>query len=366
MKILCFYLPQFHETEDNNKWWEKGYTDWVAARRAVPRFKGHRQPRIPKDGRYYDLSEEGAETWKWQAELARDYGIYGFCIYHYWFNGIKQLEKPMEILLRHKEIDIRYTMCWANEAWERNWYGLKNEVLIPQEYGAEKEWEEHFYYMLPFFRDDRYIKVDGKPMFHIYHAHQIGCMDQMKSFWDNLARQNGFEGIYLVVGNTAGYIEEGSETIDAYYNFEPNHAYKRKRNKVYNKLYWWKAKLIHRYNKITSKNILENQRNMKRIYHLILQEKYHVNKKVYLGICPDYDDSPRRLEKGIVYRGASPKLFENALRKLVVKSEKMGNEYIYINAWNEWGEGAYMEPDEEYGYAYLEAVRRIMHNTAEK
>lgn len=357
MKVIAMYLPQFHTTPDNDKWWGKGYTDWVAARKAKPYYKGHRQPRVPLGENYYDLGDESANVWKWQAELAKEYGIYGFCIYQYWFTGRKVLEKPLEILLRHKEIPLCYSICWANEAWERNWFGNEKEVLIPQEYGEEKEWKAHFEYLLPFFQDERYMKRDNKPVMHIYKAHKIECLKKMKAYWDELAQANGFDGIYLVVGNTAGVIDESAEEIDAYYNFEPNHVWGQRRNKAFVKLLWWKKGLLNWLGRITGRQYFTGRRSLRRVYHLILSEKYHTKKRVYLGICPEYDDTPRRQEQGVVYDDASPKLFGKVFYRLLKKSIELGSDAVYVNAWNEWGETAVLEPSEYRGYAYLEQIR---------
>ncbi len=365
MKIMCMYLPQFYTTSYNDEWWGKGYTDWVAVKRAESYYKNHRQPRRPLGGNYYDLADESASVWKWQAELANQYGIYGFCIYHYWFDGRMVLEKPMEILLQHKEIPLRYSICWANEEWAKSWYGNDRQVLIPQNYGREKNWEEHFQYLLPFFSDERYIKIDHKPVMHIYKAHQIDCLKEMKACWNALAVKNGFAGIYLVAGNTAGFIEEENEAIDAYYNFEPNHVWGQKRNKAFVKLLWWKKGLLNKIGRLTGRNYFTGRRSLKRVYRLILSEKYHTKKRIYLGICPEYDDSPRRQYQGVVYDDASPADFGKTLSKLITKSGKMGSDMIYINAWNEWGETAALEPDELHGYAYLEEIRKALKGAKE-
>lgn len=366
MKVMAMYLPQFHTTPENDEWWGEGYTDWVAAKKARSLYRGHKQPRAPLNDYYYDLADETAAAWKWQAELAAQYGVYGFCIYQYWFTGVQTLQKPMEILLRHPEIPLRYSICWANEEWARSWYGNDREVLIPQEYGGEKEWRQHFEYLLPFFKDERYIRIDNKPMFHIYKAHQIECLKEMKDFWDNLARENGFDGIYLVAGNTAGAIDEENHAIDAYYNFEPNHVWGQRRNKVFVKLLWWKAKLLRLAGKVMKREFFTGRRSLRRVYHLILSERYHTKKTVYLGICPEYDDSPRRQMTGVVYDDASPAIFGKTLRKLIKKSEKMGSDFIFINAWNEWGETATLEPDHVYGFRYLEEIKNALERTQER
>ena len=182
MRIIALYLPQFHEFEETNRWWGKGYTEWTAVKKARPLFKGHCQPRIPLDG-YYDLVRQGVETWKRQAEMAKKYGIYGFAVYQYYFCGTKLMEKPLEILLDHPEIDLNYCITWANETWTRAWYDLKEEILIEQKYGGENVWNEHFNYCLKFFKDPRYIKIDNRPLFNIYRSYDISRLGEMISFF---------------------------------------------------------------------------------------------------------------------------------------------------------------------------------------
>lgn len=190
MKILALYLPQYHRIPENDNWWGEGFTEWINVKKGTPLFKGHYQPKIPLNNNYYDLSDGNGEVWRWQAELAREYGIYGFCIYHYWFEGKMLLEKPMEILLRRKDIDVNYCICWANETWRRTWYGLRNEVLIEQTYGTEDDWKNHFKYLLPFFKDSRYIKIKNRPVIHIYRSSEIENLSLMRTLWDSMAIEN--------------------------------------------------------------------------------------------------------------------------------------------------------------------------------
>lgn len=358
-KVLCFYLPQFHETPDNNKWWGNGYTEWTAVKKAVPYFKGHIQPHEPLNDNYYDLADESAATWKWQSTLAVKYGIDGFVIYHYWFAGRKVLEKPVEILLRHPEVDIKFSLCWDNNEWRRTWFGNKEEVLIPQNYGDQVVWEQHFEDLLPFFKDKRYIKIGNKPVFHIYATNKIPCLNEMVEYWNQLAKKNGFDGIYLVAGDY--FNRKKSNTIDAYYNFEPNRIQVQSRYSKYivpvinikNGIRKW-------YNRIFHKSRLDI-RNAPILYKLLTCEKEKSAVKTFRGIWIKYDDTPRRQERGIYYRGCSAKRFGDTLYKLLKLSNREGSEFVYINAWNEWGEGAYLEPDKEGKYQYLEAVSEATH-----
>ncbi len=361
-KILALYLPQYHAIPENDMWWGKGYTEWTAVKGAKPLFYGHMQPKVPLNKNYYDLSEQDGKTWKWQAELAKKYNIYGFCIYHYWFDEGKQLlEKPMEILLAHPEIDINYCICWANETWARNWYGQFNSVLMKQEYRGIKEYKAHFDYLLPFFKDKRYIKVDNKPMVNIYRCEDIEDLESFRLLWDDLARQNGFSGIYIVSARTGRKkIEARTHLIDAFYNFEP--GYTRNHIETFCDLFLERVWTIFAkgMNKFFKTNIVENKVDARKVYFRMKEQNRQLEKPVYPGVFVKWDNTPRRGKKGIVYFHTAPNLFGEQLKYILQFNNKMcvDNEFIYINAWNEWGEGCYLEPDESDKYSYLEEVKK--------
>ncbi|RDU21999.1 glycosyltransferase WbsX family protein [Anaerosacchariphilus polymeriproducens] len=359
MKLIAMYLPQYHRIKENDLWWGNGYTEWEAVKRAVPLFKGHEQPKVPYNKNYYDLSNEDAKTLKWQVDLANEYGIFGFCFYHYWFKDNKQLlEKPMEILLAHPEININYCICWANESWTRTWYGLEQEVLMEQDYGGLKEWENHFNYLLPFFKDTRYIKINEKPVVHIYKSCEIEELSKMKDCWNKLAHENGFPGIYLITANTGGGLERREELVDAYYNFEPgftlNHRMKFLERLLFGLRIWMKMQL----NKLLHKKKIERIIDAKKIYKYMKRELLVYNKPVFKGTYVSWDNTPRRSFKGLYYKNTSPKLFYKSL--LDLKRSVGEDEFVYINAWNEWGEGCFLEPDEENGFQYLEMIKRAV------
>jgi len=354
MKVLALYLPQYHEVKENNEWWGKGYTEWTAVKNAKPLFAGHNQPRKPLDNNYYDLVQEGVKTWTWQAEMAKKYGVYGFCIYHYWFEGKQLLEKPMEILRDHPEIDINYCVCWANETWRRNWYGQEKQILMEQTYGDKQAWIKHFEYLLSFFRDPRYIKVGNKPMVNIYRSSDIKELPNMLEVWNALARKEGFEGIYVVSALTAGEEDSRDGLFDAYYDFEPGYTLKKGLTKTENSKYLLRTGAIRIINKMINKKLLEHKIDISMIYRHI--EERILPKKCYPGTFPQWDNTPRTGTMGLCYVNSSPKLFGKHIRQLFDKyaNEK---EFIYINAWNEWGEGAYLEPDAKYQYEYLDEIK---------
>ena len=357
MRVICMYLPQYHTFPENDEWWGKGYTEWTAVKRGRPLYEGHVQPRVPLDKRYYDLVNEGVETLKWQAETARKYGVYGFSFYQYWFNGKQLMQKPMEILLEHPEIDINYCICWANESWTRTWYGLSEQVLMQQDYGEEEDWYRHFEYLLKFFNDKRYIKIDNKPVLQIYRSFDIDCLGRMQGCFNKWAEGEGYDGVYLIAGRTAGQQETRTELIDGYYFFEPGYTLKHDFSKIhemeYNVSVLWNTML----NKLRTNKKLERSVRADFILNRIKKRDYAENE--FPGLIPDWDNTPRRGYKGLVYKGTSPEKFETVLRVLKEKKEGHKNDFVFINAWNEWGEGAMLEPDEYRGYGYLEAIRRV-------
>lgn len=230
MKIIAFYLPQFHDIPENDEWWGKGFTEWVNVKKAQPLYKGHEQPRIPMNENYYNLLDDNVKIW--QANIAKEYGIYGFCYYHYWFGGKLLLEKPMEQMLKNPKVDIPFCISWANEPWTKAWVN-ESKVLIPQFYGGKKEWKEHFDYLLPFFKDNRYIKEDNKPLFIIYRAEVIDCLNDMLDYWTELAQQNGFSGMKYAYQNLTFDLMPNKDDSRFDYNieFQPSYAWNDLNNK---------------------------------------------------------------------------------------------------------------------------------------
>ncbi len=358
MKILAMYLPQYHEVKENNEWWGKGYTEWTAVKQAKSYFEGHIQPKIPLENNYYDLADETASAWKWQSELAKKYNVYGFVIYHYWFKTGKQLlEKPMEILLQHKEIDINYCVCWANETWTRTWYGLENQVLMKQEYGDIEEWTNHFNYLLPFFNDNRYIKINNKPMINIYHTAEIDCLSQMIECWNSLAIDNGFEGVYIVSSNSTAEIDYRKDLFDAYYNFEPAYTQKHKYTKINKLTYRLGVAYKTLMNKFLKNKKIERVIDGKKFFKIMKKRDLISSNNIFPGAFPQWDNTPRRKYKGTYFKNMTPELF---FEQLKYAQEKYDNpEFVYVNAWNEWGEGAFLEPEENQKYAYIDILKKI-------
>ncbi|MDD8037495.1 MAG: glycoside hydrolase family 99-like domain-containing protein [Thomasclavelia ramosa] len=358
MKVLAMYLPQYHAIKENDEWWGKGYTEWSAVRSAVPYYKGHVEPRIPLNDNYYNLADESASAWKWQSEIAKDNNVYGFCIYHYWFETGKQLlEKPMEILLNHPEIEINYCISWANETWTRTWYGLETKVLMEQKYGDKSEWKNHFDYLLPFFKDTRYIKINNRPLVNIYHTAEIEKLGEMKKYWEELAVKNGFDGIWLVSGNTNSAIDSRTDIMDAYYNFEPSYSFKHKYSRYSMINYKVRTSICSLLNKVTKSKRIERRVRFDVMMKTMEKDDIIQNVKTFPGAFPQWDNTPRRKYKGTEFFESTPEKFRTQLEKM--KNKYKDAEFIYVNAWNEWGEGCYLEPDKNYEYGYLNVIKQL-------
>lgn len=348
MKLISFYLPQFHEIPENNDAWGKGFTEWTNVKKSKPLFPGHAQPRVPLHEYYYDLLDK--KTIRWQTKLAKDAGIYGFCFYHYWFHGRMVLEKPVENLLDDKKIQLHYCFAWANEPWTKTWHGAggNKEILIPQTYGREEEWDQHYEYFRPYFMDRRYIKEGNRPVVLIYRLRNIPHFNDMIRYWNRRARQDGFSGIFLVSMNVCREHVEKSCWVNASVDFEPNRTKSEKLQTVSSLKPSEKGPRL--WNRFAIKRISYDDinRRMQKIPH---------KKNQFRTVFVDYDDSPRRGVRAVITRGATPRKFGRYLRDTLARSRAEGNEYVFINAWNEWGEGNYLEPDQRHGYAYLQEIR---------
>lgn len=349
MKVFTMYLPQFHEVEENNKWWGKGFTEWYAVKKAEALFDTHEQPKKPLNNNYYDLMEK--RVMEWQASLMHQYKVDGLCFYHYWFDaGRKILEKPAENLLKWTDINLPFCFFWANESWVRTWAKLsgcniwaskfdlegsesEDSILLEQKYGSEEHWRMHFDYLLPFFKDSRYIKKDNAPVFMIYKPGDISCLEAMRKKWNEWAIEEGFSGIFLI---GACCKENDYKCVDADYYHEPRGTIDRMRGTI-------------------SKEAKPYKMGYDDVWQAILAKTAN-HSKTYFGGFTGYDDTPRHGINGRVIYGGMAEKFQKYLTELLAKNAAYGNDITFINAWNEWGEGMYLEPDEKEGYAYLEAV----------
>lgn len=375
MKVIAFYLPQYHAIPENDEWWGKGFTEWTTLKKAKPLFEGHNQPRVPLNGEYYNLLNDTSK--EWQCKIAKEYGVYGFCFYHYWFDGHKLLEKPVNQYLADKSCDLPFCICWANEHWTKAWESKEDTVLIEQRYGDKQQWIDHFNYFLPFFKDSRYIQVDGKPLLVIYRPQLIDCLNEMLDCWTDLAKKNGLKGISFVYQHSS--FETASNRDDSRFSygieFQPGSALTNMSMKKYGGIYKVKRivyQWLEKYLGITGglrkllpgKTALEKQ-DYDRVWHEILN-RTPKNDKYFPGAFVDWDNTPRRGEKGRVMMGASPEKFKKYFSEQVRHARDVYHkDMLFVTAWNEWTEGAYLEPDNKNGYAYLQAIHDALKENGE-
>lgn len=379
MKIIAFYLPQFHNIPENDEWWGNGFTEWTNVKKAKPLYEGHMQPRVPLGGNYYNLLDDNVKIW--QADLAKKYGVYGFCYYHYWFNGKMLLEKPMEQMLANKEVDMPFCICWANEPWTKAWVGDERKLLIAQEYGKKEEWKQHFMYLLPFFKDERYITKDGKPLFVFYRPDIVPCMKEMIETWDKLAKENGLSGITFAFqsGDYDWNNSKEANLFDYDIEFQPPYAshwlysndgkFVSALKKCRRLLAGWAGKKfgidLYRYGTAQYKKMTgQTVANYDSMWQKIIEAK-PVRSNSIPGAFVKWDNTPRHGERGQINVG-TPEKFEYYLSKQIKHArEDYHEDMIFMYAWNEWAEGGYLEPDEDDKYGYLEAIKRALEENNE-
>jgi len=361
-KLLCIYLPQYHAIPENDFWWGKGFTEWTNVKRGKSWYPGHYQPRIPLNMNYYDLSD-GRELEK-HIHMARHAGIYGFCFYHYYFDGKTLLEAPIEYYRDKSSEQFPYCLIWANQSFSRTWYGVDGdfELLLKQKYGREPEWKKHFEYLLPFFKDSRYIKINNKPLYIIYLPQDIHARKEMIQYWNELARESGFDGIHLVAMNTSK--EDMYDFYNSYMYFEPANEIQRDttwrttisevKERLSKRMDIDRKSII---NFFLANNIYTYKELCKRIER---KNRNNFGQNIYPGMFAGWDNTARKDSSGLIVRKSNPKIFEEHVRNIINIAEYNGMEYVFLNAWNEWSEGAYVEPDERYGYGYLQALRKVL------
>lgn len=348
LKIYALYLPAFHRIKENDEWWGEGFTEWMNVKKAKPLYKGHVQPMIPIDEKYYDLTD--VKSLREQARLANEYKVDGFVAYHYWFNGKKLLEKPFEIVRDNNDIDMNYCFCWANEPWARTWDGKHNDILMPQEYGDKADWINHIEYLYTFFKDDRYIKFDERPVFYVYSPSKIPEFDKMIEAWNDFLNNKNMKPIYLVEFISTKNPKPISFYSSAVMEFEPMYINR------FGVSAWIKFKrLLCKKLKIIDfgdydylwKKILNNNRE-------------YGDKEIFKGCFSGWDNSPRKGSNSMIVKNCNDVTFGKNLEKLVNKKRKNSNRnVIVVNAWNEWGEGAILEPTKQFKYKYLEKIKQI-------
>ena len=374
-RLIAFYLPQFHPIPENDAWWGKGFTEWTNVVKAKPLFKGHYQPWIPADLGFYDLRVP--ETRISQAELAEEYGIEGFCYWHYWFAGKRLLERPFNEVLKSGVPRFPFCIGWANDSWTGIWHGCPDRMLIEQTYPGRKDEEAHFYALLEAFSDERYIMIDGKPVFLVYKPYKLPEPKRFIDHWNELAIKSGLKGIYFI-GNaqTMEWVPE-QYGFDALIPHNPGltqHKYFSYpiyfANKVFEKLNEKKARDYIK--KLFPKPdiILKARSYIKKLFpkpDIILYKDYikyalpklRIDFDEYPCVLPNWDNTPRCGINGYVLHNSTPELFRIHLKEAIqqVAHRSPEKRIIFIKSWNEWGESNYLEPDLKFGRAYLEVCK---------
>jgi lipopolysaccharide biosynthesis protein len=357
VRLIAFYLPQFHPIPENDHWWGKGFTEWTNVTRARPLFAGHYQPHLPADLGFCDLRL--AETRQAQADLAREYGIHGFCYYHYWFHGKRLLERPFGEVLRLGEPDLPFCLCWANEHWTKAWDCNPSGIIVEQKYSEEDD-RNHLRWLLHAFRDPRYIRVNGKPLFLVYRAHDLPDRARTAAVWREEARAGGLEDLFLCKvecyddprKDPAGF------SFDAAVEFQPDCeglGPPLRRGRM-----WDLLRALGLAEKAFGQNFVCDYSTLMACAVRRQPPPY----KRFPCVTPLWDNSARHKIDAHIFVGSTPGLYEQWLRSALRRAGAAapGEKLVFINAWNEWAEGNHLEPDQRHGRAYLEATRLALEN----
>jgi len=346
-RVIAFYLPQFHPIPENDEWWGRGFTEWTNTAKAKPMFRGHYQPHVPADLGFYDLRVP--ETRIAQAEMAKEYGIEAFCYYHYWFAGKRLLERPFNEVLKSGEPNFPFCLCWANQSWTGIWYGAPDRVLIEQSYPGEEDHRAHFYALLQAFGDNRYMTVDGKPLFLVYRPRDLPGAKKMTDLWREMAQKSGLKDLYLVG------VSPNTSWIPKEYGFDafvmdrlPGRREWISRRKP---IKW----LIKRFQE---KRGLPTIYSYKEVSLDLIGEKI-AGVESFPCLIHNWDNTPRSGPNGVVLHGSTPELFKSQVKKAIniIRDKPVEQKIIFAKSWNEWAEGNHMEPDLKFGKAYLEVIR---------
>jgi lipopolysaccharide biosynthesis protein len=364
VRLLAFYLPQFHPIPENDHWWGQGFTEWTNVVKARPLFLGHHQPHLPSDLGFYDLRVP--EVRDLQADMARSYGISAFCYYHYWFQGRRLLDRPFDEVLTSGHPDFPLCLCWANENWTRTWDGSNREVLMPQHHSQEDDLA-HINHLLPAFQDSRYVRIDGKPLFLVYRTELLPDPARTAEIWRERAVAAGIGDLYLVrAENFVSDVDPKAIGFDAGVEFAPDWRvlpapmFRRERWDLL-------ARMQCRLGLIPRVYLTHRVYRYELLVRRMLA-KHQVHYKRFRCVTPRWDNSPRRTSDAFIFRDSTPELYERWLREVIESTLAtfQGDErLVFVNAWNEWAEGNHLEPDNLWGRAYLEATARAMESSDE-
>jgi ubiquinone/menaquinone biosynthesis C-methylase UbiE len=344
IRVIAFYLPQYHPIPENDRWWGKGFTDWTNVVKAIPNFDGHYQPHLPADLGFYDLRV--AEVREQQAEMAGEYGIYGYCYHHYWFNGRRLLERPFNEVLKTGRPDFPFCLCWANENWTRRWDGAEHEILIAQVHSKEDD-IAFIRDIIPAFRDDRYIRVNGKPLLIVYRVNLLPNPKVTAEIWRVECKALGIGEIYLCAAQSFGITDPRPYGFDAAVEFPPHGV---------------SFSEISEQVQITNPDFTGNIFGYKEVVQFEKKKK-RPPYILFKTVMPSWDSTPRLQNTSNIFAHTTPDLYEEWLAHVIEYTNKnlFGDErLIFINAWNEWAEGAHLEPDRKHGDKFLKATKSVL------
>lgn len=344
-KLIAFHLPQFHPIPENDAWWGKGFTEWSNVAKAAPQFVGHYQPRLPGELGFYDLRTPGALAN--QAKLARAYGVEAFCFHYYWFAGKRLLEAPLESFLADRSIDIEFCLCWANESWTRRWDGDENQVLMAQSH-SPADHARVFDDLARHMDDPRYLRIDGKPVLVVYRPAIIADARAMTDMWREAALKRGWKGLYFIASNAFRFDDPARLGFDALVEFPP-HGFVA--DSIASRLSWHNAShagAVFDYAAVAASEA---------------KRMASARGDVFPGVMPGWDNEARRPGAGVIYHGSTPEAYGEWLAAAIARAARSlpaDRRFVFINAWNEWAEGAYLEPDRAFGRAYLAETARVL------
>jgi hypothetical protein len=345
VRLIAFYLPQFHRIPENDTWWGEGFTEWTNVRRGTPHFQDHYQPHVPHpEVGYYDLTD-GAVLER-QVRMARRFGIHGFCFYYYWFGGKRLLEMPLERLVSTKRPEFPFCFCWANENWTRQWDGSENEILMPQRYSAQSD-QRFIRDLLPVLQDKRYIRINGRPLLLIYRPLSLPKPKATFKRWRQTCRAEGLGELFLAGIQASGSLNPRMLELDAAVDFPPHIPGLRQVPKEeYGASSWFQGSLF----------------DYKQA-RLIMQSRRLGRYCLWRTVMPSWDNTARRKQRGTIFVNATPQDYYQWLRLMIRETRTLypsEQRLVFINAWNEWAEGCHLEPDHRYGFAWLNATRRAL------
>ncbi|MFM7852970.1 MAG: glycoside hydrolase family 99-like domain-containing protein [Flammeovirgaceae bacterium] len=355
IRPIAIHLPQFHPIPENNAWWGQGFTEWTNVTKARPFFKGHYQPHLPADLGFYDLRLEEARLA--QETLAKEYGIHGFCYYHYWFNGKRLLHEPIDRKLSNPKENLPFMLCWANENWTRRWDGNDQKILVEQNYSLQDDIEHIRFLCEHFFSDSRYIRVNNKPFFIVYRISLLPSISKTIQIWREEALRLGFDGLYIACMASADKDPLDSSGFDCKIDFQPHF------DKAPKRLVNYSLDTI-----LSRLGIYQSPFSLNRVYSYPsyvdkMIDELKFDDFIHPGITPMWDNSARRVYGASIFKDSNPGDYGRWLRHIVeTYKQKQGDSFVFINAWNEWAEGNHLEPCQRWGKRYLEATKQALEN----